>query len=168
MNNFFGVGIPEILVILALALIVIGPQRLPEAAAQIGRGVRELRRYANQFRREFLDEFADVRAEWEMTQQEATEVQRQLLEAQTSVDTGVQDLDRDLARAVGDVNAALGSIDSTARVKPDDTASNVVDIEAAAQRRQRGGAPENGSAPAAAQVETPVPPSDPPPKPQRH
>jgi len=28
MNNFFGVGIPEVLVILALALIVIGPQRL--------------------------------------------------------------------------------------------------------------------------------------------
>src|SRR3990172_3417423 len=138
MNNFFGVGIPEVLVILALALIVIGPQRLPEVAAQIGRAVRELRRYANQFRREFLDEFADVRAEWEMTQQEATEVQRQLLEAQTSVDTGVREVDRGMARAVGDVNSALGAADSTARMKPDDAPDNVVDIEAEAQRRHQG------------------------------
>ena len=168
MNNFFGVGIPEVLVILALALIVIGPQRLPEVAAQIGRAVRELRRYANQFRREFLDEFADVRAEWEMTQQEATEVQRQLLEAQTSVDTGVRELDRGMARAVGDVNSALGAADSTARVKPDDAPDNVVDIEAAAQRRQQGAAPEDGAAPVAVEVEAPVPPADTPPTRQRH
>jgi sec-independent protein translocase protein TatA len=33
----------ELLVILALALIVLGPKKLPEAARSVGRGMRELR-----------------------------------------------------------------------------------------------------------------------------
>jgi sec-independent protein translocase protein TatA len=33
----------EILVILVIALIVLGPQRLPEAARSVGRGMRELK-----------------------------------------------------------------------------------------------------------------------------
>jgi sec-independent protein translocase protein TatA len=33
----------ELLVILVVALIVLGPQRLPEAARSVGRGMRELK-----------------------------------------------------------------------------------------------------------------------------
>ena len=33
----------ELLVVLALALLVLGPQRLPEAARSVGRGLRELK-----------------------------------------------------------------------------------------------------------------------------
>ncbi|HEY4485186.1 MAG TPA: twin-arginine translocase TatA/TatE family subunit [Nitrospiria bacterium] len=40
----FGIGLPELLVILVLALLVLGPQRLPEIARALGRGVAELRR----------------------------------------------------------------------------------------------------------------------------
>ncbi len=137
MSSFLGVGIPEILLVLILALIVVGPKRLPEAAAQIGRTVGQLRRYANEFRREFMSEFEDVRSEWEASQQEATEIRRQLSEAEASVKAETRHLDQDVARAVGDVNAALATpIESTARVLPDETEGKVIDIEAAAQRRQ--------------------------------
>ena len=38
------VGAPEILVILVLALLVLGPERLPQAASTLGRWVGQLRR----------------------------------------------------------------------------------------------------------------------------
>ncbi|MCX8072761.1 MAG: Sec-independent protein translocase protein TatB [Candidatus Binatia bacterium] len=40
----FGIGTPELLVILLVALIVLGPQRLPEIARALGKGLAELRK----------------------------------------------------------------------------------------------------------------------------
>lgn len=40
----FGIGTPELLVILVVALVVLGPQRLPEVARMLGRGLAELRK----------------------------------------------------------------------------------------------------------------------------
>ena len=40
----FHVGTPEILVILALALILFGPKKLPEIGKSIGQGLRELKK----------------------------------------------------------------------------------------------------------------------------
>jgi sec-independent protein translocase protein TatA len=38
-----GIGWPEIVVILIIALIVFGPKRLPEMGRSLGRGIREFR-----------------------------------------------------------------------------------------------------------------------------
>jgi sec-independent protein translocase protein TatA len=43
MGFFSAPGPLELLVILAVALIVLGPARLPEAARSVGRGMRELK-----------------------------------------------------------------------------------------------------------------------------
>ncbi|MCX8053423.1 MAG: twin-arginine translocase TatA/TatE family subunit [Armatimonadetes bacterium] len=40
----FHVGTQEILIILAMALIIFGPKKLPEIGRSIGQGLRELRR----------------------------------------------------------------------------------------------------------------------------
>jgi Tat protein translocase TatB subunit len=40
----FNIGSQELLVILVIALIVVGPQRLPELSRSIGKGLRELRK----------------------------------------------------------------------------------------------------------------------------
>jgi len=38
------IGTPELLVILIIALLVVGPQRLPDLSRQLGRGLREFRK----------------------------------------------------------------------------------------------------------------------------
>ena len=40
----FGIGMPELMLILALALIVIGPKKLPDIAKALGRGLAEFKR----------------------------------------------------------------------------------------------------------------------------
>jgi TatA/E family protein of Tat protein translocase len=46
----FGMGMPEILLILAIALIVIGPQKLPELAKSLGRAMNEFKRATNELK----------------------------------------------------------------------------------------------------------------------
>lgn len=52
----FGIGMPELLLILALALIVIGPKKLPDIARAIGRGLAEFRRATDELKTSFHDE----------------------------------------------------------------------------------------------------------------
>ncbi len=51
----FDIGIGEILLIGALALLVFGPDRLPKAAADAGRWVRNLREMASGARKDLAD-----------------------------------------------------------------------------------------------------------------
>jgi TatA/E family protein of Tat protein translocase len=43
---FGNIGAPELIIILVIALIVLGPGKLPDVAASLGKGVREFRRAA--------------------------------------------------------------------------------------------------------------------------
>jgi sec-independent protein translocase protein TatA len=38
-----GIGLPEILIVLVIALVVLGPKRLPDAGRSLGRGLREFK-----------------------------------------------------------------------------------------------------------------------------
>lgn len=49
------IGAPEILVILVVALLVLGPNRLPEAARQVGRAMAEMKRISAGFQAEMRD-----------------------------------------------------------------------------------------------------------------
>jgi len=49
----FGIGMPELLVILVVALVVLGPKRLPEVARALGKAMAEFRRQTT----DIMDEF---------------------------------------------------------------------------------------------------------------
>jgi TatA/E family protein of Tat protein translocase len=48
----FGIGMPELILILALALIVLGPKKLPELARALGKGMAEFRRATDELKDE--------------------------------------------------------------------------------------------------------------------
>lgn len=60
----FGVGLPEFLVIFVVAILVFGPDRLPDFARQAGRFVRQVRTFTqaarDDIRSELGPEFADL------------------------------------------------------------------------------------------------------------
>ena len=39
----FNVGLPEIIIVLVIALIVLGPKKLPDAGKALGNGIREFK-----------------------------------------------------------------------------------------------------------------------------
>ena len=53
------IGGPEILIVLLVALIVLGPKRLPHAARQVGRAVAEFRRVTSDFQSEVRQAIAE-------------------------------------------------------------------------------------------------------------
>jgi len=61
----FGIGLPELVVIAVVAVVVFGPDRLPDLARQAGRFVRQMRALAqnaqSQLREELGPEYADLK-----------------------------------------------------------------------------------------------------------
>ncbi|MBI2760282.1 MAG: hypothetical protein HYX51_02510 [Chloroflexi bacterium] len=78
MNGFFGVGPLELLVIGVLALIFIGPARLPGVIAQVMKTVRELRAYAEEARSALTAEIEPLRQEFESVTRDVNEFARDI------------------------------------------------------------------------------------------
>lgn len=52
----FGIGLPEMILILALALIVVGPDKLPDLARSLAKGIMELKKTAEGFKEQLKEE----------------------------------------------------------------------------------------------------------------
>ena len=56
MDSFFGIGIVELLVVAVIALIVLGPERLPSAARAVAKFFGQLRQLSSEFSQQFGEE----------------------------------------------------------------------------------------------------------------
>jgi TatA/E family protein of Tat protein translocase len=56
----FNIGVPELLIILAIALIVFGPNKLPELAKSFGRAMREFKKATEEVKESFKEETRDL------------------------------------------------------------------------------------------------------------
>lgn len=70
-NKMFGnIGFPELLIILAIALLIFGPKKLPEVGRSIGRALREFRKTSDEIKGKIeeeiqAEEFKDIKEEIE-------------------------------------------------------------------------------------------------------
>ena len=59
----FGIGMPELILIAVVALIVLGPKKLPDLAKSMGRAVREFRKATSELKETLQvdEEFSEVK-----------------------------------------------------------------------------------------------------------
>ena len=75
--NIFGIGLPEMAVILGVALLIFGPKKLPEIGRSMGKAIRGFQEASKEFQDEFqreadkLEEAISTTAELESKQIEA-------------------------------------------------------------------------------------------------
>jgi Tat protein translocase TatB subunit len=127
--EFLGVGLPELLVILLITLIFVGPKRLPEMAAQIARAMREFRRYSSNINREVTGVLEDLEKEYRSVRQEWKEVGEAVRE-------DVKAIEAEVTGAAADARSGLAA-DRPAgeQAAPQGQSTKVVSMEDAAGRR---------------------------------
>jgi sec-independent protein translocase protein TatA len=117
--NLFGIGVPEFILIFILALIVLGPRRLPALANRAGRQIREWRMMSQVFLVEWREELAaleEARLSFEEAKQALTEARQivtsELNQVQQTVSTEVsatqQDISEQLIQAEAEAAALTG------------------------------------------------------------
>jgi Tat protein translocase TatB subunit len=109
----FNVGGGELLVIMLIALIVLGPQRLPDAARQVGKVMSEVRRVSSGFQRELKDAFDASEAEPPARRTEAAPLAAAVAEADADAKAGSGDDGGTGATTEGGDAAEDGSTGST-------------------------------------------------------
>jgi len=113
--DFLGIGLPEIVLILIVAVIVVGPKRLPEVAVQLARVIRQLRGYATDVTSQMRTEIDELTREYE-------QVRKELQEFRDSTSKDIESVTREVDRTVSAVDKSIREapaiIESSAEEKP--------------------------------------------------
>lgn len=104
--DFFGVGLPELLVILVIILIVVGPSRLPEVAARLARFMRTLRQYSTRVTRDFNEAMKELETDYDDVKGEWKEIGEGLEDTGRAVGKEIESTDKEAKQALKDAKAA--------------------------------------------------------------
>ena len=96
--NFFGVGPFEVALVAIIAVIVLGPERIPGVAVQLARAYRYMRGYAT-------DATADIRKELEELTKEYDEIRKEFREFQSSASKDVMSITAEIDKTLKQTRA---------------------------------------------------------------
>ncbi len=77
--NIFGIGLPEMALIMVVALLIFGPKKLPEIGRSLGKTIRSFQDASKEFETEFkreaqkIEESVKMNAELEASQEDKAE-----------------------------------------------------------------------------------------------
>ena len=146
--QMFGVGIFELLVILVIAVVVVGPDKLPEFAADLARWIRQARAYGQHLTKDFNEVIGDLEKEVGANRDDWKEI-ASLVTRQGS------DITRILNDATSSVTDEVKSSRDLIEAKEDTAPANVVSIDSARSADDVGEATtEETEMPAEAEGET--------------
>lgn len=115
--NFLGVGPAELIVILVVALVFVGPERLPRLAADLARTIREIRKYTGSLAAEFNEVIQDFEKGTEGERSAWKEIETGITGATQSVTDAVRDA-RTEVRSAGADAAGPPSLASPSEATP--------------------------------------------------
>ena len=78
-------------VVFVLALLVVGPERMPQIAYQVGRAVRTLQQYARAVRNEFSEEISYAEEQMKMVRGEVGTMKREFQDQQQAFASEMRD-----------------------------------------------------------------------------
>ena len=121
----FDIGFSEIVVIAVVALVVLGPEKLPKTARTLGHLFGRLQRYVSDVKR-------DIQRELELD--ELRKLQQNVQSAAKEIETSMTAATRDVEQNVRDVEAALSATSDSA---PPSAPAPAVPTAGAAGKRRR-------------------------------
>ena len=127
----FNLSGSEIVVIVLLALIVLGPEKLPEAIRRFGRVYGELKRMSTGFQSEFRNAFDEPMREFRETAQLTKDaVMRPMNEVRDTIKEAGKDVERSFQEASRAENDASPAVEPTSGPEVDDASGRETDAAA--------------------------------------
>ncbi len=80
----FGIGLPEMIVIFAVALIVVGPDKLPGLARSLAKGVMEMKKTLNQLKESLNEEGGELDSVQKELRSTADELKERMIDSDPS------------------------------------------------------------------------------------
>lgn len=128
MDSIFGIGIPELIVVLLLAGLIMGPQRIRQVAFTLGRITAQLQKVSREFTRQLNAELdaleggslRDTMDDVRQLQKEVDELRRELARAPKSLQNAGQKLTEETEAALKGVSPDDQSDERPAQETPAD------------------------------------------------